>query len=181
MLELKTGDVLLLRKEDAPGAYTFIEKYLGKDFADKVASLEKHKYIHAEIYVGNGFILAGWFNGVKLLQPPLHYIAKFDIYRNSKMDDAKRYLMKKKVAKYFNAPYDFASLILNGIPEVLSLGFEPLERYFEKQLPYSDPSKLICSELVARLYKDIGIEIEENPEFVTPDDIAENEYFSKIF
>jgi hypothetical protein len=179
MLELKTGDVLLLKKEDAPGAYTFLEKYLGKNVAKFLAQIEKHEYIHAEIYVGNGFVLAGWFNGVKLIRPPLQYISKFDIYRHEKMDDEKRKTIQQSVAKYFNAPYDFASLILNGIPEVLSLGIEPLERYLEKQIDYSDPEKLICSELVARLYRDAGIFIEDNPEFVTPDDLAEN--MEKIF
>ena len=178
-MKLEVGDVLLLKKENAPGAYTFLKQYLGKDFADFMAKLEKHNYIHSEIYVGNGFILAGWFNGVKLLRPHISYISKFDIFRHPKMDDEKRKRIQQSVAKYFNAPYDFKSLILNGIPELVSLGIEPLERYLEKQINYDDPSKMICSELVARLYKDAGIFIEDNPEFVTPDDLAEN--LEKIF
>jgi len=124
MIELKVGDVLLLKKEDAPGAYTFIEKYLGKGTADFLSTIEKHEYIHSEIYVGNGFILAAWFDGVKLIHAPLKYISKFDIFRHKKMTDEKRKIIQQNVAKYFNMHYDFASLILNGIPELLSLGFD---------------------------------------------------------
>ena len=181
MIELKTGDILLLKKENAPGAYTFLKKFLGKDFADFVAKIEKHEYIHSELYVGNGYVLAAWFNGVHLIKYPLEVLSKFDIYRHEKMDEEKRKVIRKNVAKYFNMPYDFVSLILNGLPEILSLGFEPLERYFEKQLPYSDPKKMICSELVARMFKDAGIIIEPDPEFVTPDDLAQCEEMKKIF
>jgi hypothetical protein len=88
----------------------------------------------------------------------------------------KRNIIQQNVAKYFNMHYDFASLILNGTPELLSLGIEPLERYLEKQLPYNDPNKMICSELVARMYKDAGIFLEPDPEFTTPDDLAQNLY-----
>ena len=64
------------------------------------------------------------------------------------MDDKKREVIKEIVRKYFNKQYDFVSLILNGIPEILSLGIETLERYFENALPYDNPDKMICSELV---------------------------------
>ncbi|WP_129408107.1 hypothetical protein [Marinitoga lauensis] len=180
-VELKVGDVLLLKKEDAPGIYTFLKQFLGKNIADIIAKIEGHEYIHSELYVGNGYVLAAWFNGVHLIKYPLRILGNFDIYRHEKMDNEKRSVIKRNVAKYFNMRYDFASLILNGLPEILSLGFEPLERYLEKQLPYSDPNKMICSELVARMYKDAGIIIEPDPEFVTPDDIAQDGEMKKIF
>jgi len=39
---------------------------------------------------------------------------------------------------------------------------------------------MICSELVARMYKDAGIFLEPDPEFTTPDDLAQAEGMEKL-
>jgi len=33
-----------------------------------VVRLAQQEYIHAEIYLGRGWVLAGWFEGVKLVK-----------------------------------------------------------------------------------------------------------------
>jgi len=123
------------------------------------------------MYIGGGFVIAAWVNGVHIISYPLAQFSKFHIYRYPGLDDDKRAKMRSVITKYFNKPYDFISLILNGIPEILSLGFEPLERFFEGKLPYDNPNMMICSELVARIYQEVGIYFEPKAEFVTPDDL----------
>ena len=171
---MKPGDILLLPKDKAPGLYNVIKSLFGEQVADWLANLTKHKYVHAELYVGAGYTLAAWFNGVHLVHYPLSVYDRFDIYTHPKMDDEKREKLCELVRKYFNKPYDFVSLILNGLPEILSLGIESVERYLEEQIDYENSDFLICSELIARMYEDVGLPIEPYPEFVTPDDLAEH-------
>ena len=49
---------------------------------------------------------------------------------------------------------------------------EPIEAYLEGKMRYQNPSAMICSELIARIFEDVGLKIERNAEFVTPDDLA---------
>lgn len=167
---LKPGDVLLFDKESVNGVYTFIA---GKDkkLADILATLTNHRYIHAELYLGNGWIIAAAFDGVKLYKAPLAVIAKAHIYRAPITIDENK--LRETVKQYFNYEYDWTALILNGIPEVLSFGNEQIERIIENWLDYTDEQKLICSELVAKFFEEQGFKIEPRGDFVTPDDIAD--------
>jgi len=174
MIEYKPGDTLLLPKDKALGPYTWIKNQFGKKVADFLAAVEHHNYIHAELCVGNGYTLAAWENGVHLVSYPLHVLKNFHVYRPIDTPKTFETCVIQQVKNYFNKPYDFVSLILNGIPEILSLGMEPLERFFESKLPYDNPEAMICSELVARIYERCGVTIEPRPEFVTPDDLAEH-------
>jgi uncharacterized protein YycO len=177
MIDFQTGDVLLLPKEEAPGLYTIAEKFFGKDVADFLAKIEHHRYIHAELYLGNGYSIAALFNRVHLVSYPLKAFDRFDVYRYN-LSDYQKLKMRDVALEYFNKPYDFASLILNGLPEILSLGMEPIERLIENYLNYDNPNAMICSELVARVYEKVGVKIEPRAEFVTPDDISQT--FKKI-
>jgi len=180
MVEYELGDVLLLPKDKAVGIYTWVKEKFGKKVADTLAALEHHNYIHAELYVGGGYVLAAWTNGVHLISYPLSVFKNFNVYRHPKLlnktEEAEhiRECLAANVRKYFNKPYDFVSLLLNALPEILSFGFEPLERMVESKLPYDNPEAMICSELVARMYEQCGIIIEPKAEFVTPDDLAEH-------
>jgi len=176
-MKFQTGDVLLLPMQEAQDIYTFIEKYFGKKIADFLSAIEHHKYIHAELYVGNGYSIAAWFNGVHLVSYPLEAFDKFDVFR-TKLTDEQKAKMRGVILEYFNMPYDFMSLILNGLPEILSFGIEPLERLIENYLNYDNPNAVICSELVARVYEQVGVKIEPHAEFVTPDDISQR--FEKV-
>ncbi len=174
---LKTGDVLLYPKETTPGIYTFLVKQGKKELADILSLLTNHKYIHAELYLGNGWVLAGTFEGVKLYKPDLRTLLSAHIFRPPTPVNGEE--LRKVVVKYFNLEYDWASLLLNAIPEILSFGNEQLERMIEDWLNYKNERKMICSEVIARIYKELGYEFEANSELVTPDDIAEK--FVKIF
>jgi len=50
---------------------------------------------------------------------------------------------------------------------------EPIEAYLEGKMRYQNPSAMICSELIARIFEDVGLKVGRNAEFVTPDDLAE--------
>ncbi len=65
--------------------------------------------------------------------------------------DAER--MLKAVDKYWNLPYDYASLGLNSIAEIVGafgkfVGYEDLEEKVQDLLAYNNPKNMICSELV---------------------------------
>ncbi|KLO24777.1 MULTISPECIES: hypothetical protein [unclassified Marinitoga] len=45
---------------------------------------------------------------------------------------------------------------------------------------FDNPNAYICSELIARIYHDVGVDIKQNLEFVSPDDIAKSEEMIKI-
>lgn len=171
-IELKAGDVLLLPAEEGP-MYKWFEKILGKSFTIFVSNLLGHRYIHAEMYIGAGWILAAWMNGVKLLKAQPWYVDRFDIFRHPKIEDKHRRWIEKIFQKYWNMPYDYISLAENTLIEVASVGTEPIEVYLEDKMLYQNPSAMICSELIARIFEDIGLKIERNSEFVTPDDLAE--------
>jgi hypothetical protein len=174
---LKPGDVLLYPKESTPGVYTFLAEIGKKELANLLSLLTNHEYIHAELYLGNGWVLAGTFEGVKLYKPDLRTLLSAHIYRPPTPVNSEE--LRKVVTKYFNLEYDWASLLLNAIPEILSFGNEQLERMLENWLNYKNENKMICSEVIARIFKDLGYEFEPNGDFVTPDDIAEK--FVKIF
>jgi hypothetical protein len=123
--------------------------------------------------------MAAWFNGVKLFRPTLDYFDKFHIYRhkNAKPQDFENVDIIKK---FFNKEYDFQSLIENGIVEALSFSIKSLEENLENFFGNDTPNKLICSELVARYYREAGYPINDKDEFVSPDDIAQNPLIDRI-
>lgn len=179
-MRLRTGDVLLLPKGVFPDVYEFFEKYLGKDITDALAKIEKHNYIHADLYIGGSWVISATPNGVHLLKYSLKLISKFDIYRYPYSDIKFEMCINKQISQFLNMPYDFVSLLLNGFIEFASFGLEPLERFLEDKFSlYNTPFMVICSELIARIYDKCGVKIESNDEFVTPDDLAQ--HLEKIF
>lgn len=180
--DVRPGDIVLVPKETTPGIYTFVEERFGKIFAKALAQLYGHNYIHAEVVVGNDFQMGAWPNGVKIWKVPLNYYTLVHIYRLK--PEYKKVITKEEmiqaVQKYFNKEYDFPSLLLNTIITLLSFGNDSLERKFEIDFTYSNPDKLICSELVARIYEELGFTIERNAEYTTPDDIAQSQLFYRV-
>ncbi len=171
-IKLEVGDILLLPAEKGP-VFQFLAKLFGETFTRFVATLLGHRYIHAELYIGSGWILAAWMNGVKLVKARPQYVDRFDIFRHPDIQSKHRRWIEKIFERYYNLPYDYVSLVENAMIEVASVGFEPLEAYFEGKVPYDNPKAMICSELIARIYDDIGLTIERKAEYVTPDDLAE--------
>lgn len=176
--QLQPGDIILVPKENSVGIYNFISDVFGRSVATTLARLYNHNYIHAELSLGNGWQVGAWADGVRLWKPSISYYPWIHVYRlkpeYQKITKEKVYEATKKV---LNKRYDFPSLILNAVIELISLGKdEPFQAYFK----YENKDELICSELVARVYEDFGIHLGQNPEYTSPDDIAESTVLYRV-
>ena len=151
------------------------QDFISKAVAEQVVRLAQQEYIHAEIYLGRGWVLAGWFEGVKLVKYKPSVFQMFDVVRYEGLDKEK---MFKAVDKYWNLPYDYASLGVNSIIELISafgnfVGYEDLEEKIEDWLPWDNPKAMMCSELVARMLMEGGVEFDK-PEFISPQDLVQH-------
>lgn len=174
--ELQLGDVFLYKTIDK-GLYSWFVEHGLKALGDFLIAATGDKYIHAAIYVGQGYQLAADGVGVHLYKMPMSAVAQTDIYRYKALDTTK---IKQAVNKYFNAPYDYVDLLLNGALEVLSVNIPLLKEFYEGFINYENPTQMICSELVARVYRFAGYPIAVNDEFCSPEDIARNPNFKLL-
>lgn len=206
ILTEKPGTVLLFKKENTEGIYTFllsqtskfadsitkgnlfarfIVEQISKYIVDYLAEKTGHKYIHTELVLNNGWTIASWFNGVHIYELSDAELVKMrkivDVYVPKVDIDANK--LKQVAKKYWKKQYDFASLIQNAIIELLAFGNEQTEKEIEEKLKkyFDTPDRLICSELVARIYSDLGYTIERHSEFTTPDDISQSELFQRVY
>jgi len=193
-MKLKTGDIILCPKENTDGVYNAMMKWVEETFKDNVVlkvigkylveyladQVYNHNYIHTEIYLGNGWQMGAWFNGVHLWKPNLQYYTNVHIYRPKKTVNPD--VILNAANQEFNKGYDFTSLILNSLITLLALNSEERERAFEDVVSkmYSDSNNVICSELVARILASDGIIIEPHTEYVTPDDIAQSDQVERV-
>lgn len=188
-VEIKKGDVLLYPNTKANPLYKYLSGLFGEFITNLLAKATNYKYVHTAIYLcpsrhkGYFWSLEAIDKGVYLIEKPISHLQFVDIVRNQKMTDAKAdELGELALDKYWNRPYDFTGLLLNGIckiAEAVQLK-EYLESLFAK---YEDtPHEVICSELVARLMRDVGLPIQNagGDEFVTPSDIADSPDFITI-
>lgn len=185
-MKLEIGDILLLPTENVE-AFDIIASILGQNVAKIVKNITDQDYLHAEMYIGNGYIMAAWMNGVHIAKYPLSILAKFDVYRHrdkrikalirERIKDDLKAFVKGETTKYINKPYDLQSLILNSVSEIV--GIVKNEEQFENSLGYDNPHAYICSEMIARIYHDVGVNIKQNLEFISPDDIAKCPEFVK--
>lgn len=178
-MKLEIGDILLLPTKEVE-TYKILASILGYKITDLVVNVTDQDYLHAEMYIGNGYIMASWLNGVHIAQYPIQLLSKFDVYRHRSkrvkalirehlQDDFKDFIAGRST-KYINKPYDLQSLILNTVSELAGLVVD--EERFENSLGYDNPDRFICSELIARIYHDVGVDLKRNLEFVSPDDLA---------
>ena len=155
------------------------------EIGEKVAEFLKEKtgnsYLHAGIYLDKGYGLEAWFNGVKLVKYTPKAIASFHVFRHKEFNlEQHGPKVLEKAKEYFNRSYDFASLIINSLAEISNL-FWHSEKKIEKLFKsYNTENAVICSELVARIYEEIGLPITENPEFTSPGDIAQSDKVTRI-
>lgn len=192
-IKLEIGDVILIPTTSKDGLYTILMKWQETQFKDNILlnlasklflnylkSQTGHEYIHQELYLGNGWHMSQTGNGVIVYKPSLDIYQISHVYRSIVEFDKKRFL---EVAKtYHNKQYDYTSLILNSGITLFSLNKEETEQEIEKTLKqmYDNPNQMICSELVQRIYEDIGIKIERHQEYVTPDDIQKSPLFKRV-
>lgn len=173
---LETGDVFLYKTIDN-GLYSWFKSHGLEDLGNFLITATGDKYIHSGIYVGQGYQLEADQGGVHLYKMPMEAVAQTDIYRYENLAVDK---IKSAVNKYFNAPYDYVDLILNGALEVMSVNIPLLKEFYEGFINYSNPTSMICSELVARVYRFAGYPIAVNDEFCSPEDIARNSNFKLL-
>lgn len=171
-VKLSPGDMLAL-KSDQDFVHKFLQDHFGNIVEKLLTSLTGQEYLHVELYLGEGWSITATPNGIKLQKYDIDTIARyFDIFR-PKIKIHKEKLIDE-VKKHHNKPYDFTSLFLNiveEISEIFSIKFET---------PYSSEYQLICSELVATIYEDLGIVFRERPEVMQPQDLVNSGYFIKI-
>jgi hypothetical protein len=69
--------------------------------------------------------------------------------------------IKQKIREYWNLPYDVTSYVRNTVVYLgKRLGLEDLlEDWLDKLSPYDNKHAMICSEVVARIYEDVGLKI----------------------
>lgn len=186
-MKLEIGDILLLPTESVE-TFKIIASLLGQNTAKLIKNLTDQDYLHAEMYIGNGYIMASWLNGVHIAKYPISVLSKFDVFRHRNKrvkavirerikDDLKAFI-NGETTKYINKPYDLQSLILNSISEIV--GIVANEEDFENSLNFDNPHAYICSEMIARIYADAGVKIKDNLEFISPDDIAKSPEFIKV-
>lgn len=192
-IKLEIGDVILIPTTSKDGLYTILMKWQETQFKDNILlnlasklflnylkSQTGHEYIHQELYLGNGWHMSQTGNGVMVYKPSLDMYQIGHVYRYINDFDKNQFL---KIAKmYHNKQYDYTSLILNAGIELFSLNNEQVEQEMENTMKqmYDNPNQMICSELVQRVYEDLGIKIERWQEYVTPDDIQKSPLFKRV-
>lgn len=170
--ELKPGDLLVL-KSNKDIVHKFLKENFGTIVEKILTSVSGQKYLHVELYLGEGWVISATVNGVKLTKYPLKNIVRdFEILR-PKFEVPKDELISL-IKDYHNKQYDFTSLFLNIIEEIT----EVFNVKFE--FPYNSEHRLICSELVARIYEDLGVSFKENSEFMSPQDLVDSKLFKKV-
>ncbi len=172
VIELKPGDLLLLKK-DKDVIHKYIRENFGTTIENILTSLTGQEYLHAELYLGEGWVLSATVNGIKLNKYSAQSLLdNFDIFRPKfKVDEQE---LVNQVKNHHNKRYDFVSLYLNIIDTISQLFGKKF------QFPYDSKYMLICSEMISRIYEDMGISFHENSEYVTPQDLANSSLFTKI-
>lgn len=182
--QLKAGILAWIESKYGPQARKladdlFKDVDVGEPVANALIELTGQHYLHAGLFVGVSknavWTLEATFTGVKLVLHPLKSLARFDIYTCEEVDSEK---IQKVILDFWNRPYDLPALIREAIAEIL--GVFHLEKWFEDQIKYNNPHMLICSELVARVYEKAGYKLFDNPEDVSPQDIADHPKFVKL-
>lgn len=186
MVNLQFGDVLLFPTDKYSPVYKYAKNKVNKFFADLLEHLTGQQYAHVGIYLtpskdkNKFWSLEAIDQGVWLVERSVSDFQYLDVIRHKKIDKDHIIEMENLVYSYWNKPYDWTSLLLNGITELAGIiGFE---EYIEKtfQEVRDTPHTQICSELVARIYADVGLEFSKKPEYISPMDIYKNENFKII-
>ncbi|WNO30035.1 hypothetical protein [Oceanotoga phage vB_OteS-UFV02] len=188
-LEIKKGDILLYPNNKNNPLYKYVSGIFGETITKLLMKASDYRYVHTAIYLcpsrhkGYFWSLEALDKGVYLIEKPISHLQFVDVVHNKGMTSEKAdQLVDLALNKYWNQPYDFASLLLNGIckiAEIFQLK-EYLENLFSKYI--DTPHEVICSELVGRLLEDIGLPIEHegSEDFITPEDIADSNSFIMV-
>jgi hypothetical protein len=140
-----------------------------------IMGTHKMRYLHVEVYLGNGWCIAATGAGVNLRRFSPTTLELFDVYRYKKN-------INKDVAMLFceeswNKRYDTLSMSFNGFLRAFNVD---VDKHKDKLIDTVE--EMMCSEFGARLFNLIANEkIFANPEHTVPDDFAKNDRFECIF
>ncbi|HDK27636.1 MAG TPA: hypothetical protein ENG48_11205 [Candidatus Atribacteria bacterium] len=188
-IEIKKGDVLLYPNNKNNPIYKYTSGMFGEFITNLLVKASNYRYMHTAVYIcpskhkGYFWTLEAIDKGIYLIEKPISHLQFVDIIRRQGITEKQRKdLVDIALNKYWNKPYDFTSLLLNGVCQLAEV--VELQDYLKDLfMKYADtPHMLICSELVARLMRDVGLPVEKNgaDEFVTPSDLAESPSFAMI-
>lgn len=156
---LKTGDIILYKDGNCL-------------FSKIIKLVTNSKYNHAGIYLHDGKVAESLTDGFKLINyNNLEQYQGVDFFRfKSKINDTE---IKKQIVKNLNMGYGFLDLIKILIWKITG-----------KQLFKKNSQKLICSEAVAKCYRDAGFDLFpeiKNLDYITPDDLSKCKKVKEIF
>ncbi|MBO8161170.1 MAG: hypothetical protein H0Z24_05990 [Thermosipho sp. (in: Bacteria)] len=160
-MNLKVGDIVFIKPKG------FISTLIAK--------LTKSEYSHvAIIYSTNNppSILDATWEGTKI-RPLSYYDDRgYDIYRlKEELNNFDEFLIRNWILNNIDVKYDYIQLVsfLNRI-------------IFHVNKIFNNPDKFVCSEMVDRLYKHLGIDLV--PQYkdgnVTPEDLKNSPLLIKI-
>lgn len=170
--ELKPGDLLMLKKSKSL-VHRYLEENFGTWVEELLTRLTGQEYVHCELYLGEGYVLTATPSGIRIGKYSTDTLLEyFDFYRPKFPIDEEG--LKRSVREYHNSPYDFVSMYL-GIVNTL---FELFG--VELKVPYDTKFAFMCSELVARIYEQMGVTFRKSPEFITPQNLVDTGKFIKL-
>ena len=157
-MKSKIGDLILYK--DGTG-------WLSK----AIRKLTNSQYNHIGIYVGKGYILEALIKGVKLtnvLDPDTY--TGIDRYRLKTGLKCTHQRMVRVVEKYLDRPYSVFDLVKIWLRIKTGIMFKKESR------------RLICSETVSRVYRDLGHDLfpGKNLDYITPEDFVKHKKLRKV-
>jgi len=136
-----------------------------------IKKLTKSEYNHVGIYVGKGYILEALIKGVKLT----------NVLNPDKYKGIDRYRLKSEIniphkkiievsEKYLGRKYSKYDLVKIWLYIKTGIMFKRATK------------KLICSETVSRVYRDLGYDLfpGKNLDYVTPEDFVKHRKLRKV-
>lgn len=185
VLDYRLGDVLLFPTKQPKSIYEELESKIGKFLTELLYQQSGQKYIHQEILLQGSFTLQQTINGVHILKRNLNDFKYITVRRHKNFDKISKEKFFEVVRKYWNLPYDFASLGLNiitGFFQQFPVYEQFIQNLIQKTQNYENSRLLICSEVVQRVYEDLGLKVhDDKQEFVSPQNLYESSYFETIY
>jgi uncharacterized protein YycO len=173
-MELQFGDVI---------------GYRPKTFSSFLAAMikigGKQKFTHVMLYIGDNQVIETNDYGVAIreyysgwLREGNDTVARLD----RDLTKEEQETMLNVAHTYLNRPYGFFQFPLIFLYKWLR-GIGWVEKILSKALKIDDPSFVICSELISRVYKEsLNIDISKQPDdFTLPDDVMDSDVFMKVF
>ncbi len=142
----------------------------GRSFVSKLIRLVSNtKVTHAAIMVGDKVLMESWWNGVRL--------------RRLKEKESDYYLLRHSSLTY-EEKKKIASFVINSVKTrydyKLFLGIG-LNKIFGINTKWDNKDKYICTELVVKAYRSIGIELIPEDKELLPEKLLGSKHLEVIY